>query len=352
MQLLSGMDVLRSYLSHTVSGVAQRAIARQLGCAPSTICRQMRRVEARRDDPLFDCALSRVSTASYMEGKPMTSATLSDAQVEKEARRILRRLTESGAVLVVSPGMEKAVVMRDNGNGRPVRIAVLDRSVAEAFALRDWIQLESNGRILRYGISTPGRAALKRMLDDAGRARVARKDEAYRLQHIVEGEKVFLDADGDEVRKSVNLAESPLGTLARRRGADGTPFLSHAELTAGERLREDFERAQMGPSVSQNWDRFLSAGARGGPHGGTSENDSAAAARTRVQDAIVALGPGLSDIAMRCCCFLEGLEGAERRLGWSARSGKIVLKIALGRLVRHYGLGEPTQERAPESKSA
>lgn len=48
------------------------------------------------------------------------------------------------------------------------------------------------------------------------------------------------------------------------------------------------------------------------------------------------LGPGLGDMVLRCCCFLEGLEAAERRMGWSARSGKIVLRIALQRLRRHY----------------
>ncbi|HAR51660.1 MAG TPA: helix-turn-helix domain containing protein, partial [Roseovarius nubinhibens] len=53
------------------------------------------------------------------------------------------------------------------------------------------------------------------------------------------------------------------------------------------------------------------------------------------------LGPGLGDIALRCCCHLEGLESAERRMGWSARSGKIVLRIALQRLKRFYdGLGD------------
>jgi hypothetical protein len=49
-----------------------------------------------------------------------------------------------------------------------------------------------------------------------------------------------------------------------------------------------------------------------------------------------ALGPGLSDVVLRVCCFLEGLETTERRLGWSARSGKVVLKIGLQRLLKHY----------------
>ena len=44
----------------------------------------------------------------------------------------------------------------------------------------------------------------------------------------------------------------------------------------------------------------------------------------------------LGDLVLRVCCFLEGLEITERRLGWSARSGKVVLKLALERLARHY----------------
>ena len=45
---------------------------------------------------------------------------------------------------------------------------------------------------------------------------------------------------------------------------------------------------------------------------------------------------GLGDVALRVCCFLEGIEAAEQHLGWAARSGKIVLRIALQRLVGHY----------------
>ncbi|MFC3117855.1 DUF6456 domain-containing protein [Jhaorihella thermophila] len=49
-------------------------------------------------------------------------------------------------------------------------------------------------------------------------------------------------------------------------------------------------------------------------------------------------------MALRCCCYLEGLEEAERRMGWSARSAKIVLRIALQRLKRHYD-GESDTDR-------
>jgi hypothetical protein len=105
---------------------------------------------------------------------------------------------------------------------------------------------------------------------------------------------------------------------------------------AAERLREDFELAQMGPRVTQNWERFLTGGERGGfrPEAGRAEGPRDA--RDRVSAALRDLGPGLGDMVLRCCCFLEGLEAAEQRLGWSARSGKIVLRIALQRLRRHY----------------
>jgi hypothetical protein len=52
--------------------------------------------------------------------------------------------------------------------------------------------------------------------------------------------------------------------------------------------------------------------------------------------AIKDLGPGLSDVALRCCCLREGLETTEKRMGWSARSGKVVLRIALQRLSLFY----------------
>ena len=137
-------------------------------------------------------------------------------------------------------------------------------------------------------------------------------------------------------RVRYNLSESPLAALARRKDRDGTPFLDDTLVHAGERLREDFELAQMGTRVTQNWDRFLTGGGRGGFSNDSHIGNGNTAARDRVTQALSDLGPGLSDVALRCCCYLEGLEMAEKRMGWSARSGKIVLRIALQRLKHHY----------------
>jgi hypothetical protein len=224
---------------------------------------------------------------------------------------------------------------------------VLDRDVAQAFAVKDWISIAHSGRVLSYEISSAGRAALKRMLDDDasirshgsanGFSETQASFQPYAAQHRFMGEREIHDVSPDVPKRlRMNIAESPLGVLARRRDKDGELFLTQDLVVAGERLREDFELAQMGPRVAQNWERFMTGGDRGGFNPNANGAGGSERARDRVAFALRDLGPGLGDMVLRCCCFLEGLETAEKRLGWSARSGKIVLRIALQRLKRHY----------------
>ncbi|MEI2804753.1 MAG: DUF6456 domain-containing protein [Albidovulum sp.] len=357
---------LRLYLRHVEEGLSIRALARELDCHASTILRKVRAFENRRDDPLVDEALTGLGAlhlqlaraglpqdrphlsiipqpiTSQEGNRPMSAplrhpaAAIADAAtVDREARRILRRLCEIGAMLVVAPEMEKAVVLKGS-----TRTAVVDRAVAQAFAVKDWIGLKTTGRVSTYEITGAGRSALKRLLAEDQSARAdgfAEAQTPFGEQHRLWGERAVTEPGSRTPRRMrYNLAESPLDVLARRREKDGSPFLTPDLVGAGERLREDFELAQMGPRVAQNWDRFLTAGAdRGGFSAGGPESGSSKA-RERVAAALRDLGPGLGDMVLRCCCFLEGLEAAEKRMGWSARSGKIVLRIALQRLKRHY----------------
>ena len=343
---------LTLYLRHVERGESIRSLAREAGCHASTILRRIRRFEARRDDPLVDRAVERASEAQAADrARPAPGRT-----GMRQIGRILRRLAEPGAQMVVADGMEKAIVVRDD-----IRTAILDRELAEHMAMRAWVQQVGQGRVCRYAISAQGREALRALLSKR-RGNVLPRGEdfidadpvaepgadtgpAHAEQHRQWEEREITDPeDGRRRRSRVNIAESPLLMLARRREADGTPFLSPDLVAAGERLREDFELAQMGPRVTQNWDRFLTAGIdtsrAGGSHGGGSEG-----ARNRVAAALRELGPGMGDMCLRVCCFLEGIEMTERRLGWSARSGKIVLRLALMRLERHYretyGTGAP-----------
>ena len=344
-------DRVRLYLSHTEDGLSIRALARQVGLNASTVMRQVRRFEMRRDDPLMDEALSSLSRDAMPPSDPdrkdaptMTAPIRAAAKMTdevtllREGRRVLRRLAEPGAVLAIASDMEKAVVMREFPDGRSARTGIVERSVAQAFTLKDWIHCRKVGRVSTYEITQAGRMALKRMIEDEDRARQAAMAEApgvFAAQHRVWDERQVMDDDGPR-RMRYNLAESPVAVLGRRRDKDGKPFLETPLVEAAERLREDFELAQMGPRIAQNWEKFLTGGDRGSFRSDSGLAEGPSRARERVAAALRDLGPGLGDVALRVCCFLEGIEAAERRMGWAARSGKIVLRIALMRLRRHY----------------
>jgi len=348
-------DAARNYLVHTEQGHSIRQLARGAGCHASTILRQVRKTEQRRDDPLIDEALNRLSSvipsprhssAENVKDCPEMNAqvrpaiaTTDEETIEREARRVLRRLCEPGACLAVAKDMEKAVVVREAADGATTRTAVVDRAVAQAMALKDWISCKDPGRITRYRITQAGRGALKRLLvqDDATRAGFAEAQTPFGDQHRDMSEKSIPVPGTSQTRRvRYNMSESPVSGLARRKNKDGSPFLSPDLVAAAERLREDFELAQMGPRVAQNWDRFLTFGDRSAFGGASGMRDGATGARDRVAAALKDLGPGLGDVVLRVACYLEGMEAAEKRMGWSARSGKIVLRIALQRLKRHY----------------
>lgn len=346
------------YLAHTERGQPIRDLARVAGCHASTVLRQIRKIEMRRDDPLVDAALSALAAAHFppqgglspkaqqKDTACMTqniADTPDEATLHGEALRVLPRLCESGAVLAVAEDMEKAVVVRDQA-GASARTAVVDCTIAQVMALKDWISCDNPGRISRYRITPTGRTAMSKMMAEAeNRARhqaetgFAEAQTPFAAQHRTWDEKdVPGEADDRPKRVRYCVNESPLTLLARRRDRDGQPFLDESLVRAGERLREDFELAQMGARVAQNWDRFLTGG---GSDFQTERGVGPSDARARVAKALDDLGPGLSDVALRCCCYLEGLETAEKNMGWSARSGKIVLRIALQRLQRHYKEG-------------
>lgn len=128
---------------------------------------------------------------------------------------------------------------------------------------------------------------------------------------------------------TVNVAESPLGWLNAR------GHLSARLFDAGERLRADYERAGLPALVTCSWDRTR---VDGGPAGGLSPTERQLAARERFHAAMDAAGQGLSDVLWRVVCACESVPHAERALAWPARSGKLVLRLALERVADFYRL--------------
>jgi len=126
---------------------------------------------------------------------------------------------------------------------------------------------------------------------------------------------------------TVNIAESPLSWLHAHGHLDDRLY------DAGERLRADYECAQLGANVTMRWDpvRVKGSGERG-----LTQTERHVAARSRFDGALREAGRGLEDILWRVVCAGETLPVAEKALAWPARSGKLVLKLALDRVADFY----------------
>lgn len=155
-----------------------------------------------------------------------------------------------------------------------------------------------------------------------------------------------IEIDGVAADVLVDLAESPLAWLARRKSRDGRPMVDATQLIAGERLRLDFTRAQMTPRLTSDWSGTGGRGRRrAGAASGLSVSDATLAAKERVDRALTAVGPEFAGLLLDVCCFLKGMEQVESERGWPARAAKVVLGLGLDRLARHYGLAASIRGR-------
>lgn len=155
-------------------------------------------------------------------------------------------------------------------------------------------------------------------------------------QRLITERSIDLDAEaaGKSAKRivTVNAAEAPLGWLFAR------GLVTKRQYDAGERLRSDWERAQLPPRVTMAWDAAPLARGRGGSAGQPDLTGAQIDAKRRFDGAVAAAGPGLSDILWRIVCAGEGMRDAETALGWPARAGKLVLTLALDRVADFYRL--------------
>ncbi len=352
----------QNYIAHTERGLSIRALARARQCHASTVLRQVRRFESRRDDPLVDDALRQLSSGvvgagnkrEYCEMKHVSfgcspaqgraALDVSEREVLRLGGGVLEALAVPSAVLVAGRQLETAVVIRNAPDGTTETLEKVSRDIVQAMALREWIvSAGGDAPVMRYKITNAGRTALNGI--NAGkpkkslRYRAVGYDDGQGLREAPAG--YALDGDWEPVaheavwkdrQARIAAGETPLLGLARRRDKGGQRFLTREMVDAGERLRQDYELAERASTAEIDWEACL----QGAPFGDWVSGSQARAAGERVAAGLADLGMGLGEVALRCCCYLDGLEQAERELGWAARSGKIVLRIALDRLHRHY----------------
>lgn len=251
---------------------------------------------------------------------------LAQAEVEREARRVLRRLASPRAALLPRGG---GYAVARAPSGAAASRVTLGADFVTAFLRAGWIAAAGPDR---YVIAQAGLDLLAR-----GGA------DGFAAQHRLLQDAV-LEEGTDRRSVKINSFESPLARLKARALVDGIQF------AAGEKLRRDYTLGQLAPRMGVDWSAPVVSGGRGA--GRESVSDIALAARQRFNRALAAVGPGLSDLLFDVCCALAALERAEDVRGWSRRSGRVVLKIALDRLAAHYGFDVVREKGAIRSWSA
>lgn len=226
------------------------------------------------------------------------------------------------------------------GTGETILLGAQQRSYPETVVK----QAVSLGLVRRSGnlveATAEARSFLRRALAVAG----MEGEGGFAGQH---GEiaQTTVEIDGARQKVNRNLDDTPLSSLKRLKDKAGAPFFPAEAISAGEKLLDDFTRAQMQPRITSSWEPRLSSRGKGERGGLADIAASAIEARRRFAGAMEAMGPELAGVAADVCCFGKGLELVERERQWPVRSAKLMLRTALLALARHYAPPPRNTER-------
>lgn len=251
-----------------------------------------------------------------------TKISFSDTtEFAKDSERILELLSKPcHFILARSDLQDAALVRKDDNHGALASVFSTRREIVEILYARGWLAMVQSGKMNRYEISPTGRMVYERQ--NSG-------------DNQIIAPKLGVTTNIDNAKHSF---ETPVQILSRKMDKNGIRYLTPRLIAASELLREDYEIAEIAPQVTSQWASFIE---RYGKNAQSLDlNSSRDAARNRWAVAMEELGAGLADITFLVCCRQEGLETAEKLLGWPARSAKIVLRIALIRLADNYEIPE------------
>jgi hypothetical protein len=253
-----------------------------------------------------------------------------------QARRLLLALAEPGACAVVTA--ENGLELRRRRGGIALAGGQHDLAAGEELAAADLAQWSAQAGESRLAITQAGAAWLARRA-------ASRTDDPFLAQHRLNETAPHHD-DGPRAGQEAapvltrNAAESPLAWLRHRRGRDGSPLLGDAAFAAGERLRADLTRAALVAGPGAGWSAAGRVDGGGWRPDRLNQNEAVLAARQRVRRALEAVGPDFAGLLVDVCGFLKPIADLEAEQNWPVRSGKVILRLALEALARHYGLSD------------
>ncbi|HHG90172.1 MAG TPA: hypothetical protein ENJ90_06815 [Devosia sp.] len=178
----------------------------------------------------------------------------------------------------------------------------------------------STGDVLRA--SPLARNWLRRKISDSG-------DPASQHRHVVRQNEGL----------TVNLNESPLARLASA-SSKQRAFLQPHHVQAGERVRQIVERARMMERTTMSYDLDRLPGKGHDRFAARDLNDVAIDARNELHKILATLPADCAGVVMDVCGFLKGLQLVERERSWPRRSAKLVLRVGLDQLARHFGYAQ------------
>ena len=243
--------------------------------------------------------------------------------------RVLQFMEEMGQCSIIrlhDGAKNQVLLMSSTGTRRLITYKILQDLLAKEL-------LEKNGD--RVKLTTIGSSSLKRaaspLNDDQQKfAGQHRNLEQYEVMY-----------NGEPHVVTMNINESPLNRLSKKRDGHGRPWISPSAFQAGERLRRDFTMGGLMQKVTSNWNDPIGGIGGRGRHGGIADlTDTMIDARRRLNSVFADLGPDLTGILVDYCCFLKGLESIERERKWPPRSAKLMLRTGLELLARSYGFEE------------
>ena len=136
-------EAAAQYVWNKVHGKPMREIALATGVHASTVMRHIRKIKNNAEDPKIQ-ALIRAAEAAPMDMGHSVGA---------EIARAKKALRTTGAVLVVSKGMKRAVVLHPTGEGDFKQATVISDAAVHMMVLQSTVRPIAHRRITKYVLS-------------------------------------------------------------------------------------------------------------------------------------------------------------------------------------------------------
>lgn len=301
-------QALEAHILHTVDSVPMLEIARRQDVEPSTILRQIRRVEDLRDNPEWGIILTKL-TERWNRKEPIDRSVTYEAlgvstfDVTKEMQKAMLLLIQDDALVGITDGCMAGIFVDHEVMRRT------DRMIALAWIASGWlILLQNSPRVRRYKLTDRAMTEVPETpIVTEAELPVLSKPEpkpAQPRRYTRQPRRYTRQPWGDEPIEKLRLMQRKSNTSLK---------VSNTDIQTAIEVRELMHLAKL--------------------------EGKGSASLQLVVELQKALGDEMFDLLYAFLHNNHGLEQIEKDFSWPARSAKVVLTIALQQ-VRHFGVLE------------